>query len=464
MAVANYAVVPEVRQWLALDNQSSPSDKATTEEGDHPPETTTPAVSQQQEPPAGTADDSAFRTASSHPIGKSAPPRSAEDSAPRPPTLVPAVKTAAPVGAEASTGNVRPALHYILESDFDDQVLKNSGPVLVFFCTDYQDPCRIMQPTISEVAQERQPKLKTIAIDVNINKEIAAKYGAGYFDVPVTVLFSGGIEKGSIKGAASKTAVEHLIDNPQAFSKQPAMQDPIETIHNVPESDFSEQVLRANVPVLVYFYSSNDACRQVSPLVSQITGENKETLRVLRVDSNAESDLAAEYQAGYWSNPLLILFKDGEPRGMVKGTTSLATIEDLIQHPENYPFSDAELPNVSATLVAVPDLHEAEFQDTLKSSKTPTLVYFYNDDKDPNSRAVAHIISVAIKPYKGKIKLFKMDTSNDRDIANKYDSWDGPALVLFIRAKAKDRKSGMISREDITSMMIKALSVKGQPE
>jgi thioredoxin 1 len=113
-----------------------------------------------------------------------------------------------------------PAVRYILESDFEDEVLNQTGPVLVFFCTEYQDPCRVMAPTISSIAQEQRGKLKTVAVDVNINHDLPKKYDAGYFEVPVTILFSGGAERGRITGAASREAIEHLISTPEAFGKK----------------------------------------------------------------------------------------------------------------------------------------------------------------------------------------------------------------------------------------------------
>jgi thioredoxin 1 len=121
---------------------------------------------------------------------------------------------------QGKQGHQTPALRYILESDFDSEVLRPTGPVLVFFCTDSQDSCRVMAPTITSIAQEQRGKLKTIAVDVNINKNLAKKYDAGFFEVPVTILFIGGAEKGRITGAASKEAVEHLISTPQAFAEK----------------------------------------------------------------------------------------------------------------------------------------------------------------------------------------------------------------------------------------------------
>jgi len=362
--------------------------------------------------------------------------------------------------AATSTANESPVLHYILESDFDEQVLKAPKPVLVFFCTDSQAACPVMAPIISSIAQERQAEIKVIAIDVFINKGLPEAYGAGYFEVPVTILFSGGTERGRITGAASKEAVEHLINDPQAFGKKAAKQDPLEAVPNVPESDFSRQVLKAEVPVLVYFYSPNEACKQVSPLVSQIAGEHKGKLAVMKVDSYTESELASEYDAGDDRDPLLILFRNGEARGTIKGTTSIATIESLILHPENFPFQDDALPNVSAILEAIPSLHETDLPGTLRASSLPSLVYFYNNDKDPNCRAVASLISAIAEAFKGRINFFRMDTSTARDISYKYDSWNGPSLVVFKGTKLKDRKSGIISKGDVTRMLNKVLTAK----
>jgi thioredoxin 1 len=359
-----------------------------------------------------------------------------------------------------------PDLRYILESDFDDEVLKVSGPVLVFFCAESQAACPVMAPTISSVAREHRGTIKVLGIDVYINKALPKAYDAGYFEVPVTILFNGGRERGRITGAASKEAIEHLIENPQAFAKTSARQDPperkvtnqnpLDAISTVPESDFSDRVLRANVPVLVYFYSSNDASRQVSPLVSQVASEHQGTLRVVKVDSSTESRLANEYHADYFQTPLLILFEDGDARGLIKGTTSATTIQNLLQHPERFAFEDNELPNVSATLESIPDVHESDLEETLKKSELPTLIYFYSDDKDPHCRAVARIIFTNAKSFKGKVNFVKMNTSTARQMSYKYDSWNGPSLVLFSGTKVKDRKSGIISRADITHILDRA--------
>ena len=92
-------------------------------------------------------------------------------------------------GAPPPPANKTPALRYILESDFDDEVLRQTAPVLVFFCTEYQDTCRVMTPTISSIAQEQQGRLKTVAVDVNINKNLPKKVRCGLFRSPCHDIF-----------------------------------------------------------------------------------------------------------------------------------------------------------------------------------------------------------------------------------------------------------------------------------
>ena len=461
-ALASYSVIPEVHQWWAPSGSPSSPDQATAESVQaSQPDTPIPNQGAGQGPSAPTPQYPETHYPGIHSPGErtsTSPTANPSSVAMRPP-LNP--DKAAPNDATAIRSN-EPLLHYILESDFDDEVLKQAMPVLVFFCVDYQDSCRTMTPIISSIAQERREKLKTVAIDVHINQNLPEKYDARSYQVPVTILFSEGTEKGRITGTASQKAVEHLIDNPLVFekNKQARDQDPLEGITNVPESDFNDRVLRAGTPVLVYFFSPADASKQVSPLVWQVASDHKGEITVLKVDSYTESHLANEYDAGDYQTPLLILFKGGEARGLIKGTTSISTINHLIQRPEDFAFREDEIPSVSATLASIPDVHGTELDEKVKASSVPTFVYFYNRNDDPTCRAVARMIAAKARLYSGKVSFLKMDTSTAPDISYKYGSWDGPAIVLFKGPKVKDRKHGIISEDELTRMLEKALSAK----
>jgi thioredoxin 1 len=52
-------------------------------------------------------------------------------------------------------------------------------------------------------------------------------------------------------------------------------------------------------------------CRQIAPIVEQIADENKDSLKVAKLDVDANGETAMKY--GVMSIPTLILFKDGQP-------------------------------------------------------------------------------------------------------------------------------------------------------
>ena len=363
--------------------------------------------------------------------------------------------------------------HFILESDFNDEVLKAAQPVLVLFCTDYREPCPAMLPTIASIGQEYSDKLKVVAIDVRINRNIPENYSADYFKVPVTVLFKGGTELGRIVGAASKQSIVHLIENPQNFAiiqkPNPATHpvDPLDAIPTVPESDFNDQVLRAKVPVLVYFYATYvEACKEVTPVVAQVATSRAGSLKVLRVDSHVQGNVAEKYHAQSFATPVLILFKDGEARGLIKGTTSLDALIHLVDHPQDFAIekgrSERETPpSVSVTLAAIPNVLESDFSESIKSAVVPILVYFYNDS-DRTCMVTAPTVAEIAGIYKGKVNVLKIDTSINRLIPYRYGnagSW-GPTFLVFKHGKVKGRLDGAFSKEGAVRMIDKALAGK----
>jgi thioredoxin 1 len=76
--------------------------------------------------------------------------------------------------------------------------------------------------------------------------------------------------------------------------------------------NFKQEVLESEIPVLVDYWAGwCGPCRMLGPVIKEIAQESKGSLRVGKVDVDAEPELAA--RAGAVSIPYVVLYRDGKP-------------------------------------------------------------------------------------------------------------------------------------------------------
>lgn len=76
------------------------------------------------------------------------------------------------------------------DGNFEQEVLQADKPVLVDFWAEWCMPCRMLAPTIDQVAEEFDGKAKVGKVDTDANREISVKYGISA--IPTVILFKGG--------------------------------------------------------------------------------------------------------------------------------------------------------------------------------------------------------------------------------------------------------------------------------
>lgn len=94
-------------------------------------------------------------------------------------------------------------------SNFRSDVLEAKEPVVVDFWAEWCGPCKMIGPSLEEIATELSGKVKVAKLNIDENPELAAQFGVR--SIPTLMIFKGG-EVADIKvGAAPKTALSHWI-------------------------------------------------------------------------------------------------------------------------------------------------------------------------------------------------------------------------------------------------------------
>lgn len=91
-----------------------------------------------------------------------------------------------------------------------------------------------------------------------------------------------------------------------------------ETITEVTDQDFENEVLQSSTAVLVDFWAEWCVpCHMVSPVVEEIARANSERLKAVKLNVDDNPQTARQY--GVMSIPTLIVFKDGQEKARVIG-------------------------------------------------------------------------------------------------------------------------------------------------
>jgi thioredoxin 1 len=95
------------------------------------------------------------------------------------------------------------------DGNFKAEVMESPLPVLADFFAAWCGPCRMIAPTIEQIAREYQGRLKVCTVDIDEAPDSASLFGV--LSVPTLILFKGGKELGRLVGAMPRSAIEKMI-------------------------------------------------------------------------------------------------------------------------------------------------------------------------------------------------------------------------------------------------------------
>ncbi|VEP15038.1 Thioredoxin 1 [Hyella patelloides LEGE 07179] len=95
--------------------------------------------------------------------------------------------------------------------NFVDEVINSEIPVLVDFWAVWCGPCRVMNPTIENIAKKWQRKVKVAKADVDNNEANATKYDIR--TIPTILIFQNGEIIERIPSLVSQTVLDEKLNN-----------------------------------------------------------------------------------------------------------------------------------------------------------------------------------------------------------------------------------------------------------
>ena len=94
-------------------------------------------------------------------------------------------------------------------NNFEEEVLKAQGKVLVDFWATWCGPCRMLAPTVSQIAEKYAGKVKVCKCDIDENIPLAEKYGIEV--IPTLVVFENGTEVTRNMGLMTANEIETML-------------------------------------------------------------------------------------------------------------------------------------------------------------------------------------------------------------------------------------------------------------
>lgn len=99
----------------------------------------------------------------------------------------------------------------VTDANFEDEVLKADGPVLVDYWAAWCGPCKMIAPILEEVSKEYEGKLKIAKINIDENPDTPRKYGVR--GIPTLTVFKNGAVEATKVGALSKSQLTAFLDS-----------------------------------------------------------------------------------------------------------------------------------------------------------------------------------------------------------------------------------------------------------
>jgi thioredoxin 1 len=111
------------------------------------------------------------------------------------------------------------SVRVLTDENWETEVMRAKGPVLVDFWANWCPPCRLLAPEVDALAASLAGRVVVGKVDVDENLLAASRYGVR--SIPTLLLFEGGRETGRRMGFANRQALGGWVEARGSAAERP---------------------------------------------------------------------------------------------------------------------------------------------------------------------------------------------------------------------------------------------------
>ncbi len=100
---------------------------------------------------------------------------------------------------------------HVSDGDFEKDVLKGTGMILVDFWAEWCGPCKQLSPILDEIATEMSDKVTVAKVNIDENPDTPQKYGVR--GIPTLMVFKDGQAVATKVGSMPKSKLVEWIES-----------------------------------------------------------------------------------------------------------------------------------------------------------------------------------------------------------------------------------------------------------
>jgi thioredoxin 1 len=96
------------------------------------------------------------------------------------------------------------------DDNFDEEVTKLSGPILVDFWAAWCGPCKVVAPMLEQLAGEMNGQVHVAKVNIDENGDLVNRFGIR--SIPTLLVFKDGKVVDQLIGAAPKEQIRRMLE------------------------------------------------------------------------------------------------------------------------------------------------------------------------------------------------------------------------------------------------------------